>query len=440
MQQLGQAGEEVGPGHHHHGRPHRPAEGRPPAGHRAQAGVQRPGRPGRRRQQRDQAEQQQHVVVDDLAEAGGHRHQGQGGQPGQGQGDAGQQPDGGQHGRAEGERLEDGHGLGRGHPVEQAQERDRPEQRRRLGGQLRVGAAGQPGRQQRAQPDPDRGQPPRVARREQPPLDPPPGRPAAAIGAPGAAGEAEGPVRRRPPVPGPPRHVGDGLVDADLGDLAAPVADGRRPGLADGRLPLGRQAGEALEDLDVPAVAGRQVGGTGSASPGPPGRRSPPGSPAAWPGGRRRTAASRSAARPPAPPPRRPRRRPGRPRRTSAPTGAPVGRARRWRIAPCRARYRGAAMHRENHLGGARTPSPSPGATSSGRAVRRPAVVKASRSAQTEPASWPGGRERRATRSGSDGRGTTRRRRRRCRPGPRRPGGRPPGPRRSPAAAVLGAP
>ena len=73
-----------------------------------------------------------------------------------------------------------------------------------------------------------------------------------------------------------------------------------------------RQAGEALEDLDVAAVAGRQVGGTGSASPGRPGRPSPPGSPAAWPGGRRRTAASRSAATPPARPPRRPRTGPGR--------------------------------------------------------------------------------------------------------------------------------
>ena len=241
--------------------------GQPNAGPRPATGRRRASSdqaaPAVRRQERDQAEQQQHVVVDDLAEAGGHRHQGQGGQPGHGQGEAGQQPERGQHGRAEGERLEDGHGLGRRHPVEQAQERDRPEQRRRLGGQLRVGAAGQPGRQQRAQPDPDRGQPPRVAGREQPPLGPRPTArprqpPASAL--PGRQVKRRAPGRGRAPVPGPPRHVGDGLVDADLGDRRRrPGADGLGPGLADGRLPRGRQPGEPLEDLDVAAVPGRQV-------------------------------------------------------------------------------------------------------------------------------------------------------------------------------------
>src|SRR5215216_7065225 len=76
---------------------------------------------------------------------------------------------------------------------------------------------------------------------------------------PGTAGEAQRPFRRRPPVPDPPRHVGHGLVDADLGDLAAPVADGLGPGLADGRLAVPGQAGEALEDLDVAVVADGQL-------------------------------------------------------------------------------------------------------------------------------------------------------------------------------------
>src|SRR5215213_3336030 len=81
----------------------------------------------------------------------------------------------------------------------------------------------------------------------------------AGIGPPGAAGEAEDPFRGNAAVPGPPGDVGDGLVDADLGDLAAAVADGLGPGLADGGLAGRGQGGEALEDLDVAAVAGRQV-------------------------------------------------------------------------------------------------------------------------------------------------------------------------------------
>ena len=153
--------------------PSAPASRTPaPGGHRALAGVERPGRPGPRRQQRDQAEQQQHVVVDDLAQTGGHRRPGRAASQARGRVTWVSSPTVASTAAPRASAWSTATYLGRRHGVEQPQERDRPEQRRRLGGQLRVGPAGQPGRQQPAQPDPQRGQPPRVPGREQPPLGP----------------------------------------------------------------------------------------------------------------------------------------------------------------------------------------------------------------------------------------------------------------------------
>src|SRR5215218_662824 len=81
----------------------------------------------------------------------------------------------------------------------------------------------------------------------------------AGIGPPGAAGEAEGPFGRGTAVPDPSGDVGDGLVDADLVDLATAVADRGGPGLADGGLAGRGQGGEALEDLHVAAVRSEEV-------------------------------------------------------------------------------------------------------------------------------------------------------------------------------------